>query len=111
VSDLPAEAVQAAAEALTEVYKVSPRKEAEPLAHAALEAAAPAWTAQVRRETAEQIRTLARWEFNGGYVGLYAFMKRHPRLEGHNVTALSMDLEALADEIENPPARQIGEAP
>lgn len=65
--------------------------------------AAPFLTAQVRRETAVALRAVAETpEIRR------RFIDRHPHLhEGVTVNAV---LLAVADEIENPPARQIGEA-
>ncbi|WP_433364157.1 hypothetical protein [Streptosporangium sp. CA-115845] len=56
--------------------------------------------ARTRRKVAEEIRKLAKWEFSGGFVNLFAFQARHERLSHVETTHLSMAFRALADEIE-----------
>lgn len=113
--DIPAEAVQAAAETAARAIWGEEECAENPglttAARSALDAAAPLLAEQVRREVAGRIRDLAKWEMQGGFVEMFAFIGRHDRLSHIEATHLSMAFYALADEIENPPARQIGESP
>lgn len=111
MAEVPQEALQAAADAHERWYLDHGgdpdrcyRESHEKWSRATLEAAAPLLAAQVRREIVEEVRALA----DPLRVKTRAFVERHPKVQhGPSVAAV---LWAVADEIENPPARQIGEA-
>lgn len=102
--DIPAEAVQAAAavdpalKAILDERAGKTHNDDGPVM-SCLEEILDLHAAQVRRVAAEQIRT--------GVHG--AVIAANGRL-GRNMRGLASTVLAIADEIENPPARQIGEA-
>lgn len=103
MSDLPAEAVQAAAAAISRMlFSGQPEygtwmEHDDDLARAAVEAAAPFIAEQARREVVAHIREIAE-RGPCGYTNAKAFIERHERLHaGDGVVAV---LLAVADEIE-----------
>ncbi|OPG13663.1 hypothetical protein [Microbispora sp. GKU 823] len=100
--DIPAEAVQAAAEAIGREHRESREWDTEAFARAALEAAAPFIAGQERARIAAHLRGIPD-DDQGFRTGTRRFIDRHDRLrEGSSIVAV---LLAAADEIEHGTAK------